>query len=33
MRSLAADLQELKLKREQDWQPPESPLRLKDTSI
>lgn len=33
MRSVAADLQTLKHKREQEWAPPESGLRLKDKSI
>ena len=33
LRSLAADLKALNLKREQDWSPPESALRLKDKSI
>jgi hypothetical protein len=33
LRSLAADLKTMNLKREQDWAPPESALRLKDKSI
>lgn len=33
VRTLAADLQALKLQREHEWSPPESALRLKDKSI
>lgn len=33
LRSLASDLNAMNLRREQDWSPPESALRLKDKSI